>query len=133
MKHNLKAITLKAISVFCLLTSEINAQNTFPISGNAGVGTLNPNAALEINSTYQQLINCGNYSGTPGLKIERFNLPPCPPCNGCGFPSNTPPNIFEVITSGNSFTVPTSLPVSNFIINYQGNTGIGMNPIINLT
>jgi hypothetical protein len=118
----MKMFFTQAVLFFSFFAVQTKAQNTFPTSGDAGIGTTTPDAKLKIMAPYTQAIGFGAFSGVPGLRIERTELQPG------GTPPNTPPNIIEVY-SRSAFTVPANLAQPAFIINHARNIGLGTNPL----
>lgn len=114
-----KTILMAVICFTGALTSF--AQNTFPTSGNVGIGTVTPTANLQITGGYTT--DCNTYSGQPALHIN-WSVPnqACMPPG----PTGTPPNILQIQTIDSWSFPPSSLP--RFIIDGSGKIGINTYP-----
>ncbi len=110
-----------AATLILVLASAVTAQtNTFPSSGNAGVGTTAPSTELEVKSTSHATITINSGSGSTDASIlfQRAGV------NQWFFQSRnsgTPTDSF-VLYDGVNWTFP-------FVVNRSGNVGIGtVNP-----
>lgn len=102
--------------------SAANAQsNTFPTSGNVGIGTVAPVSRLQVHSGFST--DCNTYSGQPALSL-RWTTPPAP-CTAYPGPTGTPPHAFQLYSAAATIGAPE---VPTFIVNADGNTGIGREP-----
>lgn len=112
------------LTVLCAMVICTFAQtNTFPGTGNVGIGTLSPSSLLHLNGGYTT--DCNTYSGQPAIKINWTE-----PNNSCTIPgpSGTPPNILQVTTPSGPFTVPPNIDQPRFIIDALGKVGINTTP-----
>lgn len=115
-------LRLKYLGVFSLLMTcglKASAQNTFPASGNAGIGTTSPAAKLQIHGSYSTN-NCSAYSGQPALSI-RWGIP-ATACVAYPGPTGTPPHAFQIYS--NSGTLG-EVDYPMFIVNANGLVSIG--------
>ncbi|NER12987.1 hypothetical protein GWK08_06020 [Leptobacterium flavescens] len=122
---------LQLISLFALaFTWGVNAQNTFPSSGNVGIGTITPAHLLELNtSSSTHALFKGTYTGIQGIQIERnggdnIRLVTNYSGYGGGLESSS---VLRFAVNNNSITNPS------MYINNSGNVGIGTtNPLSRL-
>src|SRR5260221_7410691 len=94
----------------CIITLLAKSQNTFPSSGNVGIGTASPSALLHIKDSIARVtIESAKSSGTAGLNLKTIG--------STWLLSNNyhVPNMFE-IQDGNNNTALAISPARNILI-----------------